>query len=166
MAILGHLGAILGHLGPSWGGSWVVLGHLGAHLGRSWAILGPSWVIFGHLGLLRYGYQYRRFVACRTEPAFLNCDRAMALRSLAAKTLKACPTTSLYVVPGIALVPPRHQTFSQCLPLLGTSKAGVRPVPSRSETQSGRTPSRSCRCRQKSTCQISVRLRIPKSPPS
>ena len=30
----------------------------------------------------------------------------MVLRSLAAKTLKAWPTTSIYVVPGIALVPP------------------------------------------------------------
>ena len=59
-ASLGHLGAILGHSGPSWallgqlGPCWdhlgAMLGHLGAilgHLGTSWGHLG---VILGHLG--------------------------------------------------------------------------------------------------------------------
>ena len=64
LALIFHLGAILGPswavLGPSWshlgailGVSWAILGHLGAVLGPSWgplgSILGPSW---SHLGAL------------------------------------------------------------------------------------------------------------------
>ena len=51
---LGHLGAVLGHLGPSWDRPWGDLAHpgptwrrLGSILGPSWAILGPPWAILG-----------------------------------------------------------------------------------------------------------------------
>ena len=36
----GHLGPMLGHLGPSWSHVGPMLGHLGAHLGPSWGYVG------------------------------------------------------------------------------------------------------------------------------
>ena len=133
-AILGRLGV---HLGPSWGPSWAIScdlgpfwGDLGVHLGRSWGILGPSWVILGRLGAdLGPSCAILELIVLGRFCSFCNSF----LRSLSLQfprfLFKFC-----ILFPFLNF----RQVFLLFLCFLITSGTEVRPVPSRSETQSGK----------------------------
>ena len=125
-AILTYLSRSWAILAPSWailGPSLAILGRLGAHL---WAILGRLGAILGHLGAV-LGPKLESQKTCLPKKAnFL-------LRKLESRAPKAREPETVLL----------FDAFCLCFRFLDSSisDTGVRPVPSRSETQSGRTPS-------------------------